>query len=153
MTIQFIKGDLIQLIKDGCFDVVAHGANCFNTMNSGIAKQLRETWPQIYEADRKTIKGYRAKLGNWTMAYLEQENCIVLNMYTQYRYGYSGNLYADYDAIRSCMKKLASEVGTERIGMPKIGSGKAGGNWDIIISIIEAELGHLDVTIVEWDKE
>jgi O-acetyl-ADP-ribose deacetylase (regulator of RNase III) len=150
--IKFVQGDLIQLIKDGCFDVVVHGCNCFNTMNSGIAKQLRETWPQIYMADCKTIKGDERKLGTWSKVYLTEEDCFILNMYTQYRYGYSGKLYANYDAIRSGMRKLASEIGEYKIGMPKIGSGKAGGNWDIILSIIEAELGHCDVTIVEWDK-
>jgi hypothetical protein len=72
-------------------------------------------------------------------------------MYTQYRYGYNGRLYANYDAIRSGMRKLASDIGGYKIGMPKIGSGKAGGNWDIILSIIEAELGHCDVTIVEYE--
>jgi len=36
---KIIKGDLIELIKKGYFDVVIHGCNCFCTMGSGFAKQ------------------------------------------------------------------------------------------------------------------
>ena len=37
-----------------------------------------------------------------------------------------------------------------RIGLPKIGFGLAGGDWQRISLIIEEELGTQDVTIVEY---
>lgn len=39
-----IKGDLIELAKQGKFDVIAHGANCFCTMGSGIAPQMAKAF-------------------------------------------------------------------------------------------------------------
>lgn len=35
-----IEGDLITLTKQGAFDVIAHGCNCFCNMKSGIAPQM-----------------------------------------------------------------------------------------------------------------
>lgn len=39
-----IEGDLIQMALNGDFDIIAHGCNCFNTMRSGIAKTIIDTW-------------------------------------------------------------------------------------------------------------
>jgi len=39
-----IKGDLIELAKEGKFDVIAHGTNCFCTMGSGIAPQMAKAF-------------------------------------------------------------------------------------------------------------
>jgi O-acetyl-ADP-ribose deacetylase (regulator of RNase III) len=36
------------------------------------------------------------------------------------------------------------------IGLPKIGAGLAGGDWKLIVSIIEEELAGEDVTLLEY---
>ena len=36
----------------------------------------------------------------------------------------------------------------QRVGLPKIGAGLAGGDWDVIAKIIEEELSGENVTIV-----
>jgi len=58
-----ISGDLIQLAKNGQFDLIAHGCNCFCTMGAGIAKAVKEVFPAAFEADEATQRGDRAKLG------------------------------------------------------------------------------------------
>lgn len=40
MLYEEIEGDLIALAKQGLFDVIAHGCNCFCTMRAGIAPQM-----------------------------------------------------------------------------------------------------------------
>jgi O-acetyl-ADP-ribose deacetylase (regulator of RNase III) len=39
-----INGDLIALAKEGKFDVITHGANCFCTMGAGIAPQMAKAF-------------------------------------------------------------------------------------------------------------
>ena len=41
---KYIDGDLIRLAKQGTFDVIAHGCNCFCTMGAGIAPQMAEAF-------------------------------------------------------------------------------------------------------------
>jgi O-acetyl-ADP-ribose deacetylase (regulator of RNase III) len=42
--INYTDGDLIKLAKQGTFDVIAHGCNCFCTMGAGIAPKMAEAF-------------------------------------------------------------------------------------------------------------
>jgi O-acetyl-ADP-ribose deacetylase (regulator of RNase III) len=147
-----IKGDLLALAHRGAFDVIAHGCNCMCEMGAGIAKGIKAKFPAAFEADRATAKGERAKLGTCTSAACPSAaggEVVVVNAYTQYDYRGAG-VKVDYDAVRSCMKWIAAHHRDGRIGLPKIGAGLAGGDWDTIARIIDEELGECDVTVVEF---
>ena len=68
------QGDLLQMAREGQFDAVVHGCNCFCTMGSGIARQVREQYPSAYEADCKTVGGDIRKLGNYTFTFAENDD-------------------------------------------------------------------------------
>jgi O-acetyl-ADP-ribose deacetylase (regulator of RNase III) len=145
--IQYIEGNLITLAKQGKFDVIAHGCNCYQVMGGGIAKQIKNSFPEAYQADLKTQRGSRNKLGTISCAVID--NCItVVNCYTQYNYG-SGK-HTDYDALRSCLKEIKNKFSGSRIGLPFIGAGLGGGDWKIIVKIIEEELIDENVVIVKY---
>ena len=144
---KYIDGDLIQLTLDGHFDIIAHGCNCFCTMGSGIAKQIRATWPRVYELDCLTTKGDRKKLGTIGICGDVEWPFHIVNAYIQYEYG-RGKTHVDYDAVKSCMRWIKHFYSGSRIGLPMIGAGLAGGDWKIIENIIEEELKDEDVTIV-----
>ena len=152
---RYIKGDLVKLANEkNYFDAIIHGCNCFCTMGSGIANQIRELWPQVYKEDCLTKIGDKNKLGCYTYCQVRTKShkfLVVFNAYTQYNYG-RDKVQADYDAIRKVFHSL-SESGYltgMRIGLPKIGCGLAGGDWNIVEPIIEEELKDFDVTIVEY---
>jgi O-acetyl-ADP-ribose deacetylase (regulator of RNase III) len=146
-----IPGDLIQLAKNGEFDLIVHGCNCFGTMGAGIAKGIKATFPAAYAADLATARGGRAKLGSCSAADVEPNGgrLFVVNAYTQYDYRGSGPK-VDYDAVRSCFRWIKEQHSGKRIGLPKIGAGLAGGDWERIAEIIEEELAGEDVTIVKF---
>lgn len=155
-----ISGDLIEMAKAGMFDVIIHGCNCFNTMGAGIAKQIRATWPGAYYVDCKTPNGDIAKLGTcsqYVARVLNNKPLLIINAYTQFRYyGEENERLVNYDAIRSVfhnLGKLTSVLGIKaRIGIPRIGAGLAGGDWNVIRQIIEEETNDLDITLVEYTK-
>ena len=146
-----IDGDLVALALAGDFDVIVHGCNCFTTMGSGIAKQIRAVFPTAYNADCETKTGDRDKLGSCSVAEINVNDraLIVVNAYTQFRYG-AGQVHADYDAIRSCFKWIRLQYASKRIGFPRIGAGLAGGDWSVISEIIEQELDGMDATLVNY---
>lgn len=146
-----IYGDLIKLAIEGQFDIIVHGCNCFCTMGAGIAKSIKKEFPEAYDADLKTIKGDKSKLGSFTFAKVSKENheIIVINAYTQFNYKGKGNK-ADYEAIRSVFKKIKAEFSGKRIGYPLIGAGLAGGDWNIISEIINTELSGENHTLVKF---
>lgn len=153
--LKYIKGDLIELAKQGKFDVIAHGCNCFCLMGNGIAKQIKQNFPNAYKIDLNTVKGDNLKLGRIDYTYDYDSRTWIVNAYTQYNIANKNNRVAvDYDAVRSCMKEIKKEFEGEnrKFGFPMIGAGLAGGDWKIIEKIINEELYDEDVTIVRYNN-
>jgi len=79
----------------------------------------------------------------------------VVNSYTQYSPGSplpGQTIPLDYDALTLCMRKINFTFNGKHVGIPKIGAGLAGGDWDRIEKIIKEELKDCDVTIVNYKK-
>ena len=168
--IKYIDGDLIKLAKEAKFDVIAHGCNCHSTMGAGIAPQMAkafgcdrfdmEMWgPDVNKLGNIDYQTF--VLGDKAIFSLEdlrnnrnEPELTVVNAYTQYNYGlnHSDGVAQpfDYDAFTICMRKMNRVFRGKHIGMPKIGSGLAGGDWDRIEQIIKRELGDCLVTIVNY---
>jgi O-acetyl-ADP-ribose deacetylase (regulator of RNase III) len=158
--LKYKVGDLIKAAVDGEVNVIAHCANCFNTMKSGIAPQIVKMFPEAGEVDKDTIKGDRRKLGSATAAYDEFHKVLVVNLYGQYNYGrVEGRVYIEYDMLRKSLGVMREYIhkcypDTKiKIGLPKIGSGLANGNWNTIEQIIKDELTayNYDITIYVLD--
>jgi O-acetyl-ADP-ribose deacetylase (regulator of RNase III) len=148
------KGDLLRLALSGDFDVIVHGANCQCTMGAGIAKAIRETFPEAYEVDCATAKGDPAKLGTITCAAVSRgaRTFWVVNAYTQLHYRSAG-VRVNYDAVRSSMREVKRRFAGKRIGYPRIGAGLARGDWALLSRIIDEELEGEDHTLVEYALE
>lgn len=146
-----VDGDLIALALSGNFDVIVHGCNCFCSMDAGIAKSIKSRFPAAYQADSITKVGDRSKLGNYTAAkvQIDGQPLVVINAYTQYHWQGHGNK-TDYQAIQKVFNRIKVDFPNQRIGYPMIGAGLAGGNWEIIASIIESELEDMDHTFVRY---
>lgn len=41
-----IRGNLLALARSGRFDVIVHGCNCRHAMGAGIAKQIKDSFPE-----------------------------------------------------------------------------------------------------------
>lgn len=147
-----VKGDLIKLALDGKFDVIIHGCNCFCAMGAGIARQIRQTFPKAYEADRETKSGDVYKLGkySWALINIKDAPLVVVNGYTQFHHTGKGVL-ADYKAVEILFTRLKTDFPGKRFGYPKIGAGLAGGDWEIIRKIIDRALTGEEHTLVEFN--
>lgn len=98
---KIIEGDLLSLAADGHFDVIVQGCNCFCTMGSGLAKQIKEKYPEAYEADCQTKKGDKEKLGTYTTCVVGNlHKFVIVNAYTQFNYGKSSKDYFEYYAFQ-----------------------------------------------------
>ena len=148
---KIIEGDLIKLALDGEFEVIIHGCNCFCSMGAGIAKKIKDLFPEVYEADLQTEEGSRDKLGTISFAKVQRgkSEFTIVNGYTQYSSGGSGVL-VDYVAVLSVMKEVKDKFSGKRIGYPMIGAGLARGDWSIISEIITEQLEGEDHTLVKF---
>ncbi len=150
-----IEGDLIKMAREGHFDLIVQGCNCFCRMGRGLAKQVAEEIPDAVRADNLTRPGDMNKLGNFTVGMINDYNnkpiSRIYNCYSQYTWD-SNTKPLDYEALTLCLRKINFINKGSSIGVPLIGSGLAGGDWNVIKGIIEKELKDMDVTIVTLKK-
>lgn len=153
---EIIKGDLIALAKEGKFDVIGHGCNCFCTMKRGLAPKMAEAFGcDKFPLEHKSQQGNINKLGQ--IDYRSGMNFgdpIIVNMYTQYHWSHA-DLYSgiplNYSALRLCLQKLNHEFKGKHIGLPWVGCGLAKGARIIVSAMIKKELKDCKVTIVEYE--
>lgn len=157
--VKYVKGNLL----DSDCDYICHQVNCQGRMGSGIAKQIRERWPVVYNVYRNRFD-YHTKigatsedvLGNVDLIPINDEGTrFVFNMYAQANYGYDGQRYTSYDAFANCLVNIWAMMPTGcKVGFPKnIGCGLGGGNWKVISALIEEILGNdYDVYIYELEE-
>lgn len=158
MSVKYVVGDLVVAAKAGELDAIAHGCNCFNTMKSGIAPLIAKAFPKAFEADQGTVKGDKSKLGSLSPAW--QEGILICNLYSQYNYTgrRQGKMDLNYEALDKSLSRFQAYIINEarvkgawkhqmRVGIPKIGAGLAGGDWELIYPIIEKNLAIFDTRV------
>lgn len=144
-----IENRVGNIFEQGDINVIVHQANCYHTMGSGIAKIIREEYPEAYEADCKTIKGTE-KLGTYSTAFIKRgdREFVIANLYGQGGFDKrkQGLRDTNYDALHDALVSLRDDIlkaneGTSRtitIGVPYgIGCGLGGGRWGIVTAIIQ----------------
>ena len=147
--IKVINGDLF----DTKADVIAHQVNCQKRMGSGVAKQVRQKFPDVYEY----FKEYDGFLGEVTLVMPDDEKTpIIANLYAQDKYGYNGKQYTDMDALRHCFIQLNKWAAEENytIAMPyKIGCGRGGAKWTEVKKLMEEIFVDADVELWKPEKK
>ena len=137
-------------IFNGNCDVVCHQVNCQGAMGSGIAKEMRQRFPEVYEKFRTTYREHENKLGNIDIIPVCEGARTVVNMYAQDNYLPRGIQHTDYAAFETCLRKIKEAFYDKRhnitIGFPyKIGCGLGGGDWDTVLGLIERVFSDLPV--------
>lgn len=147
--ITHLDGDLLQVQKTLDLDFICHQVNCQGMMGSGIAKQIRETYPQVYENYKKKcdffVNNKMDLLGQTQIValfddfYKEPIHHYVCNLFAQYNYGYDGKRYTSYDGFWNCLNELKRSIQPgSKIGFPYlIGCDRGGANWNVIETMIK----------------
>lgn len=156
--VNYSKGCAVEKFLTAQYDAFAHGCNCFNTMGAGIAALVARTLRELYQADQRTIKGSRAKMGTFTYApYKDKANRLYMayNLYTQYTCWDTKDmlsLVAVHDSFAAINNHMLSK-GLSKLVIPAIGAGLARGNWNDISKLINAATPDIQVEVVIWEHE
>ena len=140
-------------ILDSGADIICHQVNCMGKMNSGVAKAIREKWPEVYTMYRAKYECQVDLLGQIQPVIIDA-NKAVINMFAQYNYGYDGRRYTSYDAFWSCLGEIKKYLNPGiTIAFPaRIGCVRGGANWNVILTMIEEVLG-ADYNVEIWDYD
>jgi O-acetyl-ADP-ribose deacetylase (regulator of RNase III) len=150
--IVFLENSNLLSVASG---IILHGCNAQGVMGSGVAKQLRAKYPQIYEDYQNFLALYRElfeepALGK--VCYTPVTSTLtVASGITQNFYGRQGLRYVSYAAIVSCIESAVSTAKLEQktLHIPyMIGAGLGGGDLNLITELVEAVSLHYSYDIV-----
>jgi O-acetyl-ADP-ribose deacetylase (regulator of RNase III) len=150
---------MIKEIKRSLLDVnvdaICHQCNVFHTMGAGLAASIKATYPEAYEADKKTKLGDFKKLGTFSKVQVTHKThhlpLTIYNCYSQGNFG-SDKTYTQYDRVEEVFNLIKQDIPKHSvlkcvsfIGIPYgYGCGLAGGDWNTVYSIIEKVFGDSD---------
>lgn len=150
--IHFIKGDLL---NSKC-NLICHQVNCQGVMRSGVARQIKEKWPDVYEQYCDLVKNNlnygKDLLGKIQKIKINDEQSVI-NIFGQYFYNYDGRKYTSYDAFDEALYAIKEKYPTDMsIAFPyRIASDRGGANWRVIRTMIKETLGDRNVFIYYLD--
>ena len=120
-------------------------------MGAGLAKQIRNKYPEVYESYIKYCKGSGSQpLLGCVQTVICHDNKIIANLFGQYNYGRNKQQYTDYDALKESLEGILSlaRLFDDSIAIPYgIGCGLAGGDWNTVYEMIEDVFKDYEVTI------
>jgi O-acetyl-ADP-ribose deacetylase (regulator of RNase III) len=138
--------------------VVVHGCNAQGVMGSGVAKQLRAKYPEIYvdylnhiescKKDKMPVLGF--------VVYTQvSKDLHIANAITQEFYGRDGKQYIDYTAVLYALMRTARYANAlqAQVHVPYlIGAGLGGGDEKTILEIIEKTMYNTDCILHHFNK-
>lgn len=150
-----IKGNLL----DSKDYVIAHGVNCKGVMGAGVALEISNKFPEVLNEYKITCKQYDAKelLGS-VETFKVDNGQYIMNIFTQDKTGTAsrklnyGALAKGFGIVDKILQKQCAESSNAdmlSLSIPKIGSGLAGGDWEIIEEIINYTTPNLNITVYE----
>lgn len=155
--IEYRKGNLLDV---DC-GIIVHGCNCKGVMGSGVAKAVKEKYPDCYEQYKFSLNKSKGKYGEvlnfpyflgeviwYSQMFHKPSNkaLLIANALTQENFGREqGVQYVSYEAVESCFEEVINQLEHMLLAynmkldlhFPKIGAGLGGGDWDVIAGIIE----------------
>lgn len=134
-NITFITGDLF----DTKANVILHQVNCQGVMGSGIAAEVKRRFPKAYNSYKELCLMTPKELLLGQAQIVNCSDLFVVNMFSQYNYGYNGKRYTDYEAFYRCLEEVNKSFIPElSFALPyNIGCDRGGANWNIIFTMIK----------------
>lgn len=139
-----ITGDLFDPAHG--FEAIGHGVNLKGVMGAGIAKTVRDRYPAIMEPYRRACRTGELHLGGYQV-WEAPDGLLVVNLATQQDLGRDARLWAVADSVYSALDDLEGR-GVRRFGVPQLGAGIGGLDWDDVRTWLEKASTDRDIELV-----
>ena len=142
--IKYKNGCVLNALDRQDVGYVLHCCNAQGVMGSGIAKSIKERYPEVFE---EYLEGLHEGLGSWSGSL---ENGII-NIIGQEYYG-RGKRQGHYGHIAKAFIDVGNYISHFNegivIGIPyKFASDRAGCDWEIILELIEVFFKDFEIHI------
>lgn len=151
--IKVVYGDLMQATED----IIVHQVNCKGVMGSGVAKQIKANFPEVFNEYRGHAQSHDSVelLGTAQFVFSPSKNKIVANVFGQDSFGASRRRTFESALIWGLIKvKEFAEDNNMSVAMPyNIGCALGGGDWNTVYEGIQAVFSDFDRDVVLYQFE
>lgn len=151
--IKVVYGDLMQATED----IIVHQVNCKGVMGSGVAKQIKANFPEVFNEYRGHAQSHDSDelLGTAQFVFSPSKNKIIANVFGQDSFGASRRRTFESALIWGLIKvKEFAEDNNMSVAMPyNIGCALGGGDWNTVYEGIQAVFSDFDRDVVLYQFE
>lgn len=157
--IKTVKGNVLHFLEGA--NALLHQTNTLGGVFGGLAGQIKNAFPEAYQADLDYYKkcGKNIPLGTFSKCWVNGDHKVIYNMYAQNEVGTHKQM-TNYEAMENGFRAIKADLQKrEWIKDPKltfpseIGCGLGGGDKKIVLDIIAAVFRNadFDVILVDYD--
>jgi len=152
--ITYLKGDATAPRGSG-LRILAHIVSDRGMIwGAGFGRAVRKKWPRVQEEFAKWVVTCHGEfqLGNIHISCVD-DSLLIAHMVAQHGIGPSRTPRLRYGALEKCLETVAEHALSKgaSVHMPRIGTGEAGGSWEIVGELIEDTLCLRNVDVTVYD--
>lgn len=154
--LRFVKGDAT-LPQGSNLRYVLQIVNDEGKYGAGFSGALSARWPKVESEYRSW---WRERYGKLNLGDIQEvqilSDLVVINMVAQRGVvGKDNPKPIDYNALQTCLSKAGDVISefNASVHIPRIGCGLAGGDWEEVEKLVEAELLKRSIDVTVYDPE
>lgn len=151
-----VQGNLF----DSDCSIMVHQVNCLGLMGSGVAKEVKERFPDVEDRYRILCSQYKnnPKTLLGTAQIIKQGDIYIVNLFGQEKINplwYLGGRVTDYEALKKGFKVVRDFMESKKLkklGLPcGLGCVRGGGKWEEVSQIIKEIFDGSDIEVVAYE--
>lgn len=164
-SVREVIGDLLT----SNMDIIGHQTNCVGVMGAGIAYHIKNKYPKVFIEYKKLCDKHNNGQGllgkcqvvsesgdiiDYNSLIADSKSIFIANLFGQN--GFGGGIQTQYAHLKTSLVelKVIAKENDLWVGLPyKLGSGLAGGDWNIVKQMIEEVFIDYPVTIYKLPTE
>lgn len=147
MSVNLIEGNILTPPTRNENTIICHQVNCRAAMGAGLARQIRDKWPVVFDEYVKVCSP--KKLGDFQVVRVAP-HLYVANLFGQDGYG-RDKRYTNYAALTAALFRAMKENPRATFRIPYgLGCGLAGGDWETVLDIIKEISDTWNVNVEIW---
>lgn len=142
--IRFTEGDIF----DANHQIIVNPINCIGVMGKGLALEFKKRYPDNFAAYKEVCKENKLNAGD-ILPFILQDGRIIINFATKFHYAHNSKILFINRGLQQMTSYIINNIESNKliirgsIGIPALGCGLGGLNWELVRKSMVTYLSYL----------